>query len=1345
VSQSIFSAKKKGGRPVDFYQIRERIVGTYDDSGEKRRRLQTLEIYPDFRPGNSKDLMVRGRSFYAIWNEEKQLWSTDESDVQILVDRELRAYKEKRQATWNGEIKVRLMESYSSNSWRQYKSFIKDMFDTYKDIDNNLTFANTVVKKTDYVSKRLPYPLEPGPIDSYEKLMSTLYDPEERAKLEWAVGAIVAGDAKHIQKFVVLYGEAGSGKSTFLNIVQKLFAGYYTSFEAKALTSSSNAFATEVFKTNPLVAIQHDGDLSRIEDNTKLNSIISHEEMTMNEKYKASYTARSNAFLFMGTNKPVKITDAKSGIIRRLIDVRPSGRKVSPKEYHVLMNQIDFELGGIASHCLEIYRSMGKNYYSSYRPIEMMYQTDVFFNFMEDNYFFFKEQNGVSLTQAYDMYKVYCEEALVEFKLPKYKFREELKAYFREFNERARLNDGKQVRNYYSIFLIEKFENIESIKEDAKPYSLVLDEEESLIDEMLASCPAQYANEQDKPYSKWDKVTTTLSELDTHKTHYVKVPENHIVIDFDLKDAAGKKSVEKNLEAASKWPPTYAEYSKGGAGIHLHYIYDGDPSRLSRIYSEGIEIKVFVGGASLRRRLSKCNNLLVAIINSGLPLKEKKVINGDVVKSEKGLRDLIARNLRKEIHPGTKPSTDFIYKILEDAYSSGMKYDVTDLRPKILTFANNSTNQADYCLKLVNKMHFASEETSKSPEAYQSDELIFFDVEVFPNLFIVVWKKAGKQPVKMINPKPSVIEELMHHKLVGFNCRRYDNHILYAWYIGYDNLQLYELSQKIVNDSKNCMFGEAYNISYTDVYDFASADNKMSLKKWEIQLGIHHKELGLPWDQPVPEELWETVADYCCNDVIATEAVFNHLAGDWTARQILAELSGLTVNDTTNQHTIKIVFGNDRKPQVHFNKPDLSELFPGYKYEAGKSTYRGYLVGEGGRVYAQPGIHIYTAVLDIASQHPSSIEAMNLFGKYTKNYSDLKKARIAIKHKDFETLRTLLDGKLIPFLDDALGKNYKFTLKDLSNGLKTALNSAYGLTWARFENPFRDPRNIDNVVAKRGALFMVDLQYEVEARGFTVAHIKTDSIKIPNATPEIIDFVMKFGEKYGYTFEHEATYEKMCLVNDAVFISKYASKDKCMELYGYIPEKNEKEAGCWTATGAQFAHPYVFKTLFSHEPLEFKDYCETKSVYSALYLDMNEGTEEEHNYRFIGKVGSFCPVIPGSGGGVLYREMDGKYYAATGTTGYRWLESEMVKELGLEQNIDIRYHNTLVDKAIENISKYGDFEWLISDEEPSTKMDNPPWNMPCGKFDCAECSCLKESKLIGDKLICSAGYECQPF
>lgn len=108
------------------------------------------------------------------------------------------------------------------------------------------------------------------------------------------------------------------------------------------------------------MAIQHDGDLSRIEDNTRLNSLVSHELMTVNEKFKSTYANRFKCFLFMGTNKPVKITDAKSGLIRRLIDVSPSGNKLSPKEYKAVTKQIEFELGAIAYHCQEVYVSGNK-------------------------------------------------------------------------------------------------------------------------------------------------------------------------------------------------------------------------------------------------------------------------------------------------------------------------------------------------------------------------------------------------------------------------------------------------------------------------------------------------------------------------------------------------------------------------------------------------------------------------------------------------------------------------------------------------------------------------------------------------------------------------------------------------------------------------------------------------------------------------------------------------------------------------------------------------------------------------------------------------------------------------
>ncbi len=1337
-----------------------------------------VEVKPKFVVRRCKDLMIRGQDFYAIWNEEKGLWSTDESDVIEIVDKALALEREKAEEKYpDKNIHVAWMwdnESGSIDKWHKYCK--QQMRDDYVNLDNTLIFSNMECSRDAYASKKLNYPLQEGKYPAWERIISTLYLPEERAKIEWAIGAIVTGESKKLQKFLVFYGESGAGKSTIINIIEKMFDGYVATFDSKALGSASASFALESFKKNPLVAIQHDGDLSRIEDNTRLNSLVSHEKMTVNEKNKAIYENAFNCFLIMGTNKPVKITDGKSGLIRRLIDVSPSGNKIPFSEYTKLIEQVKFELGAIAWHCKEVYLSNPEKY-DNYIPTSMLSSSNDFYNFVEDNFRVFDEQDGTTLKAAWAMYKEYCEEAKVPYPCTYRVFKEELKNYFKEFYDN--FDDGEKTLNkYYKTFIKSKFlanikENTNQIIESNDDW-LSFDYTESIFDKEMCDCYAQYAStgESQSPMKKWGKVTSKLSSLNTSRLHYVKVPINHIVIDFDIPDENGNKCFEKNKEAASKWPRTYAELSKSGGGIHLHYIYQGDPTKLKRNYDDYIEVKVFSGDSSLRRKLSKCNAEQITCISSGLPLKEdKKMVNFESIKKEEGLRKMIDRNLAKEIHGATKPSIDFINKILEDAYYSGMKYDVTDMRNSVLAFAASSTHQAQYCIKLVNQMKFKSDDISDPEEEKDDGDYVFFDIEVFPNLFLVNYKYAGldKPIIRLINPKPTDIESLLKFKLIGFNCRDYDNHMLYACYMGYDNEQLYRLSKKLINDdkkiSREAKFGEAFNISYTDVFDFAAT--KQGLKKWEIELsklkddellksgysqdevdiikaGTHHQELGFDWDLPVPENKWNLVAEYCDNDVIATEATFTYLKGDFTARRILAELADMSVNTKTNDLTARIIFGKDRNPQKQFNYRDLGAIsdidtfvkgfdeftrfdkagravFPGYKYDefTGKSTYRGEDPSNGGYVYATPGIYGNVALLDVASLHPSTMILEMLFGKeFTQHFADIKQARIYIKHSEYDKARHMLNGRLAPYLGD------ESTAKSLAQALKIAINAVYGMTSAKFPNLFKDPRNIDNIVAKRGALFMINLKHEVEKRGFIVVHIKTDSIKIADATPEIIQFVMDYGKLYGYDFEHEATYDRICLVNDAVYIAK------------------DRADGHWTATGTQFQVGYVFKKLFSKEPIEFYDLCETKSVKKGkIYIDMNEGYQDVtfweklkdirsknieklskkdkkifdeysnlsddqineyisqgHNYMFIGKIGLFCPMKENSGGGILYRYKDGKYFSVTGTKGYRWLESEVVKNLHLEDQIDLSYYDKLVDDARESIAFFGDFEWFVSDD-----------------------------------------------
>lgn len=1338
------------------------------------------EIYPLFITGVSKDLMIKGGDFYALWNEETQMWSTHQNDIIGLIDHAMEKYK-KENETLLGNAKIMYMWNSKTGSIDDWVKFVKrqQLCDNWHQLDQSLVFANTDSKREDYSSRKLSYSLEAGEHKCWDEILGTLYSPEERHKIEWGIGSIVAGDSKHIQKFFVFYGDQGTGKGTIMKIIADMFDGYCAAFSAKNLGSANREFALEPFKDNPLVAIDQDGDLSHIEDNTRLNTLVSHEEMTVNEKFKAQYGMKFSAMLFIGSNKPVKITDSRSGIIRRLIDISPTGKTIPYRKYLQLTKGVTFEYGAIAQHCLEVYKK-DPYYYNNYIPKDMMSATNDFFNFMEECFEEFKETDCVTLNDAWFKYNAYVTEAKVPFPYSKRVFKEELKNYFRVYKERHQSKD-QYYRNWYQGLKLEKFGIFEEAAEEESEGWLKFNTTESIFDKVAAEWPAQIAyvreDGNDQPSISWDKCKTCLADINTSELHYVKPPENFITIDFDKKDpATGEKSLKLNMEAASKWPATYAELSKSGKAIHLEYYYTGDVTKLAAVYDKDVEVKVFpdLKGGSLRRKLSRCNDIPIATISSGLPLKkEVKLVEDFVIEDQKHLRALIQKALRKEVEPfATKTCVDFIGKILNDAYNSGMKYDVTDMKAKILAFAASSTHNALYCIDQVSSFPLKSDEPAPAVDS-QSDEIIFFDVESYPNFFGLAYKPLGKPGVKLKNPSPKQVQDVFKHRVIGFNNRDYDNHMCMAAMLGETPFELFTRSQGIINGVKGKNFykiGDAYNLSYTDVYDFCA--KKQSLKKWEIELGIHHQEMGIPWDKPVPEERWDEVMEYCMNDVIATEEVFLANQADFKARQILVDLAnvlvgpGSTVNDTTNTLTTKLIIGKEKNPQALFNYPDLSKEFPGYEFNqygikqdryvskdviiSGKSIYKGYDPGEGGFVYAEPGMYDYAECYDSASHHPSSIIAENGFGPYTENFKRLLDLRLMIKHKQFDEARQLYNGALAPYLtseEDA---------KALSYALKIAINSVYGLTAAHFDNKLHDPRNIDNWVAKRGALFMIDLMLEVQKRGYKVIHVKTDSIKIDHPDSEIFKFVYDFGKKFGYTFEIEHKFEKLCLVNDAVYICKYTND----------PE-NGKSAGQWEGTGDQFkeaSNPYVFKTLFSHDPIEFKDLCVTSTVKVGLglYLDMDEDlgdselAEKEvekltkkwrkigfelndendialqngsaprltdvpdkkaeqytiemyhsdyvrlcelneeikrcHDYHFVGRAGLFCPMKPGAGGGRLVRENNGKYAYAAGSKGYRWMEAEYVQKFHKEDDIDISYFEKLAEDAKTTIRQFGDFE-----------------------------------------------------
>ena len=1306
-----------------------------------------------------KDIMTRGGAFYAIYDEESGYWTKSKPRAIELIDMQVREYASKDAGPEamadhvHGPL-IQYMADSSNMLSTQFDRFCKTMGDNWIALDQKMIFSNTEVKKSDYASKCLDYPLVESPTPYYDALVSVLYSPDEEEKWEWAVGAMISGEQNKIQKMFAFYGEPGTGKST---VISKIFAdqvfggldmGYAVKFEANNVVGG-DSFGTDFLENDSVLVYDDDAELGIINCRSTLNKIISHESIRVNCKFKSPFMTKSNCMIFVGSNDPIQLSP-NSGMKRRLIDIRPTGVLVDSETYDDCMEHIPFEKSGIAWKCLQVYKTKGRHYYDHYVAEDMLARTSPFHNFVTENVMQLKD--GISLAKAYDMYVDYAETCKFKNIVVRYKFRDTLKLYFDKYED-AR----------FEGFRWEKIG-----KEKPQPVTIDIHSwlefnfTTSDFDEAFADMPAQYANDEGLPSYKWEKVKTKLHDLDTHKLHYVKMPEEIICLDFDIRGEDGEKSFEKNLEAASKFPPTYAELSKSGCGIHLHYIYTGgDPKELSRVYDSNVEVKVFTGNSALRRCLTKCNDIPIAELSSGLPVKELKggkgLLDEKGFKNESKLKHTIIKAMRNcdpdpeifgkvmpNLTPSHKCTIDFIDMLLKDAYRSGQTYDVRDLEQAIITFALASTNKSDYCLDLVSNMHFCSKDVEDAenpidtPDYIPDDgrEIAFFDVEIAPSYkqyvqyckdndiainpeipkdtpahFLICYKLKDKDGViKMLDPSPEAVQKMFNYALIGFNNRAYDNHMCYAASQGYSSEELYELNCKLIGKmtSKNAKFAQAYNLSKTDIYDFASAGNKKGLKKFEIELKIKHLEWDRPWYEPIPENRLNDWCDYCSNDVISTEKVFYHLEDDYEAREILARLAGGTENDTTNTLTTKLLTDGIKDPQSQFVYTDLSTIYPGYRYDpkgipveeystepgtkisTRKSIYMGEDPSEGGYANCpKPGIYRNVGLMDIISMHPHSGIALNAFGdQITGRYRNLVEARVAIKHikkigdesynealKFLDQIKENSSEVIKDILKGLSGDALKKKCKSIANALKTAINSVYGLTSAKFDNKLRDPRNVDNIIAKYGALFMITLKHKVEEMGYTVVHIKTDSIKIANFDEKIKKFCMDFAKKYGYEFEHEATYDRICIVDDAQYVAYEVEADG---------EKLDKPF--WTVTGAKFAAPYLFKTLFSHEEIIFDDYCEIKSVSdAAIHLIYPDGD------KFVGRVGNFVCTTDG---GEMMRVQGNKVGAVTGTKGYLWSEASTVENSPEKINKD--YYRKEIDDAIESINQYGSFDDFVN-------------------------------------------------
>lgn len=140
-------------------------------------------------------------------------------------------------------------------------------------------------------------------------------DPELMALLQEIAGWLLVPDTSY-QKFVLFYGDAGTGKSTFLRTVTALLGTQNVS--AVGMDRLTDRFSPAEMQ-DKLANLC--GDMGKVTDKVEgvLKMLTGEDTMMFERKHQKPYSARATARLIFATNELPAFTDRSDGIWRRLI------------------------------------------------------------------------------------------------------------------------------------------------------------------------------------------------------------------------------------------------------------------------------------------------------------------------------------------------------------------------------------------------------------------------------------------------------------------------------------------------------------------------------------------------------------------------------------------------------------------------------------------------------------------------------------------------------------------------------------------------------------------------------------------------------------------------------------------------------------------------------------------------------------------------------------------------------------------------------------------------------------------------------------------------------------------
>ena len=523
---------------------------------------------------------------------------------------------------------------------------------------------------------------------------------------------------------------------------------------------------------------------------------------------------------------------------------------------------------------------------------------------------------------------------------------------------------------------------------------------------------------------------------------------------------------------------------------------------------------------------------------------------------------LMAQTIAKELQK-LKIEYDFKNALTKEAlltcfFSNDLR--LVELHVESVDFEELQKKKAEEAQVDVRQNEIKKERFFEKYYEVPDSELVFFDTEVYKNLFILVTKRhADKNCKAYVNPPLKVLEEIIHpfcKYWIGYNNNFYDNLILYKLKKLLKSNQNYSVimpelknfSDGIINKyDKSIEYGKI--TTYLDFYKLCPKDKSLSKLKYE--LGYPCLETPYSFDVDIQPDQIEECVNYCVNDVLGLEYAFfqPQYYQKYLAHKNLCKMVDIQVSNSTNTTTGVLIFGHTsnlwRKSQLKL--PNLTEYInniPGYenaKFEAQESEtgLNGVfingdtktVINRGGENKALPGKYTNVVSLDVDSMYVTTFINTGYFGDFTERIKQLRDVRLALKRKDLPEVHRLYKefGEFIT--------NEHIDFKLASDMLKLCLNSLYGLSSANFDNFMKLEQNDTNLIANLGNIMMNEL-YRIctEEKGWTVVHIKTDGIKIVNCTEEMINFCIEFAKSWGYNFSIDEKYKEFLIIDKANYI-----------------------------------------------------------------------------------------------------------------------------------------------------------------------------------------------------------------